>query len=439
MKTMSRMGSALLIVLSVVYITGCEWPEMVGEPTEDITEEVKLIPKILQPEGKQKNDGAPKFSPYSCLISTLAEDEAGYNYWNQAFWVYFPKPAVEQAEGKTIFKAFSFGSERAGEKAGSWGGRSDIVRVAQCVIPDSKLAEGLLKEQLKKFGKGTWLESRQAVTSDQPDNKGSKSDDGTNSTSDWECGEWYIIVLCQYDEETDTYYNCYVSEQICAFYVYVEGPGSGGGGGGSGFPGDDPGECDPYGTEPCLEDPGGGSSPPPPPPDPCEESDPPAWCDDPCETGNPVIDNLGVQETFEYLIDKSNLELPIGQRTEQGGFITKNPISEELGFIEFPDEWPRFACGINPPSNWVNAVPSNTIAYVHTHPFFEDDNTIPVCGEEGSESYSSGTNIFDIEFLTDIQNHLSDYTIKGYILDGNNIVTFGSLPGTYKEDERCGY
>lgn len=62
-----------------------------------------------------------------------------------------------------------------------------------------------------------------------------------------------------------------------------------GGGGGGGYPSDDPGECDPMGTEPCFEN-GGGGSIPPPEPDPCEESNPPLYCE--CEnSGNSVLDN----------------------------------------------------------------------------------------------------------------------------------------------------
>lgn len=76
-------------------------------------------------------------------------------------------------------------------------------------------------------------------------------------------------------------------------------------------------------------------------------------------------------------------------------------------------------------------MPINTIAYVHTHPFFEgEDTTHPnVCGQDGTENYISGTNIWDIDFLNEVSAHLNDYTIKGYVIDGNNIVTFSVLQG----------
>jgi len=220
-------------------------------------------------------------------------------------------------------------------------------------------------------------------------------------------------------------------------------PGDGGGQGTGGCNWDWPRGDDTIDDEHCPFDCGGGGSelPPPPPPNPCEEENPPVWCTNKCETGDEIIDNTGVQETFEYLIDESNMDLPIEQRTEKGGFITENPLTRELGFTEFPNEWSTFSCGINPPTNWLDSVPANTIAYVHTHPFSEgEDTTHPnVCGSDGIENYQSGTNIFDIDALSEIQNYLSNFSIKGYIIDGNNIVTYGTLPGSYEEVERCGY
>lgn len=252
---------------------------------DEQVDELMLVPKQQTTGQKAKPTSNQQPSPYSCLISTLADDEADYNYWNQAFWVYFPKPAIEQAEGKTIFKAFSYGSEHAGLKAGTWAGKENIVRVAQCIIPNSKLAESLLEEQLMKFGKNTWMESRKDVI-DAPPSEGAKA---KSASGDWECGQWYTVYVCKYNAEGNYYYDCTEVGPFCAYLVYVEGEDSGGGGGGGGFPGDDPGECDPMGTEPCFEGPGGGSQPPPPPPNPCDISNPPDYCAEPdlC-IGNPL-------------------------------------------------------------------------------------------------------------------------------------------------------
>jgi hypothetical protein len=249
------------LLLIGLGMTGCEFNQLAEDEQVD---EFLLVPKKSTTGQKEKTASNQQTSTYSCLISTLSDDEADYNYWNQAFWVHFPKPAVEQAEGKTIFKAFSFASEHAGLKAGSWAGKDKIVRVAQCEIPDSKLAETLLEDQLKKFGKGTWMESRNKKSKTPPkDNMQSK-----NKSGDWECGQWYTVYVCKYNAEDDYYYDCSEVGPICAYYVYVEGDdsgsGAGAGGGDNGFPSDDPGECDP--TEPCFDDGGGGSGSPAVPP-----------------------------------------------------------------------------------------------------------------------------------------------------------------------------
>ena len=57
----------------------------------------RLVPKAMDESGAYKTtgDGSP---PYSCLISTLADDEADYNYWNQSFWVHFPTEVEAQAD-----------------------------------------------------------------------------------------------------------------------------------------------------------------------------------------------------------------------------------------------------------------------------------------------------------------------------------------------------
>jgi hypothetical protein len=184
------------LLLAGLILSGCEFNQFsVDEQVDELT----LVPKQQTIGQKAKTASNQQTSPYSCLISTLADDEADYNYWNQAFWVHFPKPAIERAEGKTIFKAFSFASEHAGDKAGSWAGKDKIVRVAQCEVPDSKLAETLLEEQLKKFGKGTWLESHKANHESS-----SQNEVKTKSTSDWdwECSEYFITVVCQVDSQS---------------------------------------------------------------------------------------------------------------------------------------------------------------------------------------------------------------------------------------------
>lgn len=96
------------------------------------------------------------------------------------------------------------------------------------------------------------------------------------------------------------------------------------------------------------------------------------------------------------------------------------------------------------PSNWYESAPSNTVGMVHTHPFFAgDDTTAPdVCGAVfGTESWTSGFGDDDLTALIYLANYLSDHTIEGYVIDGNNIVTYTTLSftGPKDVDPRCGY
>lgn len=164
-----------------------------------------------------------------------------------------------------------------------------------------------------------------------------------------------------------------------------------------------------------------------------------AWmCEAPCSTGNSVIDNLQVQQGFTELWTASNTHLPIDQRREQGAWI----VSTSNGYdVEpWPSWWTTFPCGIAAPEDWYEYAPSNTVGMVHTHPFFAGDDTTTVCGAppEGTEDYSSGSNLYDISALADLANHLSNYTIKGYIIDGNNIVLYTPF-ASLDIIERCGY
>lgn len=235
----------------------------------------KLVPKDSE-QARAKKGNNEELSPYSCLISTLADDEADYNYWNRAFWLEFPKKVIKEAKGKVVLRAIALGSDHAGSKAGSWQGLDNVVRVAQCLIPDSPLAEELLEAELRKFSDGTWISNR-------------KGKMASPSTSGWECGDTYRVYFCNYNPNTNLAYNCMISEPICAYWIYVEDDPIGGGGG-SGFPGDDPGECDPTVFRECFggQAPGGGQ-PPPEPPDPCTFQNPPDYCLTPTLClGNPV-------------------------------------------------------------------------------------------------------------------------------------------------------
>ncbi|MEQ9264568.1 MAG: hypothetical protein RLN81_05065 [Balneolaceae bacterium] len=404
----------LLLVIYTLLWAGCSNTIDADESPDEIT----FIPKANNPHDKSKSQGESPDSPFSCLVSTLANNEADYNYWNISYWVHIPDEIVKETDGKTILKAFVYTDELAGEKAGTFREASKVVRVAQCRIPDSEKAIEIMDEEFKKFRKKTWLDSERVKKVANIKQKG-----------DWECTSWYTVYICQYNTQTDTYYNCKVSEPICAQWVYVEGEDSGGGGG-TGGPSEDPGYCDPNGLDPCFDDGDGGSAPAPP----CSQPDPPKWCTDPCETGDPILDNTGIQEAMELIWEASKTNLPIAQRVEQGGYITKS--NGKYGFKPFTN-MTHSACGITGSM----APPNNTVAYVHTHPFFVGENTTSVCGTGGVTSHQSTHSSGDYATLYQLASSTGNNFIKGYVLDGNNIVSFAlnTPPGFGKLDSRCGY
>lgn len=150
---------------------------------------------------------------------------------------------------------------------------------------------------------------------------------------------------------------------------------------------------------------------------------------DPCETTNyRIIDDPDVRQAFLELWEASRTDLPMDQRSEQGGWIVS---TQNSGYevIPFPADWSTSPCGIDLPADFIDQVPPNIVGVVHTHPFFEgEDITAPdVCGEEAPESYESESNYNDLDFLIRLANHQSDYCIKSFIIDGDHIFSMTPL------------
>lgn len=150
-----------------------------------------------------------------------------------------------------------------------------------------------------------------------------------------------------------------------------------------------------------------------------------------CDDREQVLKYPAVLEAFHELWQNSGTDLPMARRTEQGGWIVEN---QERGYevIPFPPEWSTSPCYMDFPPSVLDMVPENLAGIVHTHPFYEgDDTTSPdVCGDDAPGQYKSGGNYDDLKFLVMIANHLSDFCIKSYVIDGDHIVsmtTWGEL------------
>lgn len=245
--------------------------------------------------------------------------------------------------------------------------------------------------------------------------------------------EYFYTVVCQVDPQSGELINCIITDIRCISYE-LEYNGIGGGGGG-GFPGGNPGECDPLGTEPCYDD-GGGGSILPPEPDPCEEDNPPAYCENPCETGDPILDDEGIQIGFEYMWIDSNYGSnsnpnPESQREEQIGFIVPNGFGgyqlQRLSSSFITDAGPC-AASFKAPAN----LPEGTIL-VHIHPYSKG-NSQNHCIPGRTLEYDNVPGVEDRPTL-DILG-----LDQGIILDADKVIQF-----TPNESEqptlinRCGY
>lgn len=150
-----------------------------------------------------------------------------------------------------------------------------------------------------------------------------------------------------------------------------------------------------------------------------------------CLSDHHILDNENIRERFLELWEASGTDQSINQRKEQGGWIVE---TEDNGYevISFPSSWDTSACHIDLPGNFLEMTPQNLVGVVHTHPFYEGEDTTSsdVCGAEAEESYESGGNYKDLELIVRIADHISDYCIKGFIIDGSNIIsmnTFGQM------------
>lgn len=131
----------------------------------------------------------------------------------------------------------------------------------------------------------------------------------------------------------------------------------------------------------------------------------------------------------------------MSERSEQGVFITQDPETEYISYQNLPNDWQRTPCGIGVPNDWKSDIPENIIGFAHTHPFYEGEDRRSVCGDV-PESYTSGHSAPDYNFLLSIAEYKSDYSIKGYVLDGDNITVFNTITGSTGPEQtvsRCGY
>lgn len=202
-------------------------------------------------------------------------------------------------------------------------------------------------------------------------------------------------------------------------------PGEGGGGGGGG---------------------GGGTNPPEPQ---CPDWDPNCSYEelepDTCVTNDPVINDPVVEAAFAQLWANSNPNAPQPERLEQAAWIVQTSYGLDIIPWTNADFGP---CTISPHVGTFS-IPTNAIAWIHTHPFTEGEvqTSCEPIGYDGNGQPIHGTydkfpNQEDIE-LAGLINESLGRNIDAYTIDQANVVRFLATSTTtvasYSPYGRCGY
>jgi hypothetical protein len=109
-------------------------------------------------------------------------------------------------------------------------------------------------------------------------------------------------------------------------------------------------------------------------------------------------------------------------------------------YTPFPSDWERMPCGINPPADWQSDIPPNAVGWVHSHPFFLGEDRRSICGgDESSEgTYQGGPSNEDWEALIAFANHIGNFGMKAYTIDGDLMSSVDIVQNVIKYN-RCGY
>lgn len=390
---------------------------------------------------------------------------------------YFPDDLVEQADGKTqTWTLVVTGSTQREPK--SFGEYENVVQIARCSLPDVEGIEEIMIDRLLNINpaagstklagadnQGSWHihaypEKSASIHDREPQDPDISNPMSGSCFSGVFCTQNFITIATMGGEIISIYTECIEWTYLSTYCGGGGGipyypPGSSGGGGGSGPPGVPPGGDGSPVDDPCHIDTNDPNQPPQAQPveclnDPCDWLAPPVgWmCGDTCQTNDSIIDDTIVQaamhEAWQASYGPEMYPLPLNQRKEKGGWIVSTSNGYEVD--PWPSGWTGLPCGIAMPANWYESAPSNTIGMVHTHPFnVGDDVSAPdVCGPgPGADDYQSSHSLEDWEALVELGDHLNDFNVKGYIIDGNNIVTYGITnhpsSGPASVNTRCGY
>ena len=311
----------------------------------------------------QARVGGP--SAYGCLVSTLRADPAGPAYGYGAVYVRFPGRVVREAGGRAAYSTFVLRSDgapaHAATRVGSGREGAGIVRVARCRLPDTPAAGRMVKAGLSRFKAESWIGvgSGQAQTARaqaaQASAPGAAMSRASSECAEWEDTWWCTTVTSPGSDVTVV--RCEYEGSRCVRYTIVDrDPWDGGGDPGGG---DEPDPCVPADGAPASQicDGGGGAGPGNP------------GGPEPCDTGDPVIDDIAPEVEPQWEASNANDPDPFARR-EQGGWITRDPVTGRHRLVPFPDAFPRTTCTV---TILPGSLPPNTVGMFHTHPFATGD------------------------------------------------------------------
>jgi hypothetical protein len=165
---------------------------------------------------------------------------------------------------------------------------------------------------------------------------------------------------------------------------------------------------------------------------------------DPCNTDNEYLDNSWFQQLMDDIWQNSmvvDTSTPMSERREDGGWLVDNG-NGTISYVAYPTTWLRAPCGIDPPEDWYNDVPDGAFALIHSHPFFEGEDTGSVCNEENREAdgaYTSGPSEDDRFSLLAHMSFTGYLGFTGYVIDGSNITIHTKNNTEDEKFERCSY
>lgn len=421
MGIQSRSNITRILLFGLVLIlTTCEPIQKFNQDYQDDADGVVFVSMDNSDLGLgvAKQSSTEKLSDFTCRISTKLDDNAEHNYWNNSFWVKYPRGIVEQAGGKMRAVALVFKSNSKAGNSGSFLGNDNVLRVAQCLMPDSPAAEVMLKKKLSEFGPSTWMASNGARADASED-----GESGPNKINEWIClYEWWTRS-CYYNSTTGQFYNCIDIFDKCVYWTYQQ-EDQGSQGSGSGSPGPGPCDTNPDPTLLCMEDGMGGAY------DvtECNSSNPPIYCSNPCPASvlNGLFANPNIAYQMQLLWEASGYGTY--NKMENGAFIGINNHTNEPFWQNIHEEMIsvqnacRFAFKYNahPDSTRYDMEMQGIKYFIHTHPFSNNERQTE-CGLPNYIYRTGQINDADNAAAAKLMNDLGLISIY---IDKHNIVVY---------------